>query len=78
MRAKATSVAVERLFSKECLILSHVPSRMSVQTTRTLLCLNSWYKHGFVKTDDVLAVAREPEVVGVEARLERDWDRINV
>ncbi|KIY42956.1 HAT dimerization, partial [Fistulina hepatica ATCC 64428] len=52
----ATSVDVERLFSKGRLFLSHVRSRMSVQMTRALLCLNSWSKFGLVKDEDVLAV----------------------
>ncbi|KAL1724993.1 hypothetical protein EV714DRAFT_169060, partial [Schizophyllum commune] len=54
----------ERLFSKGRLILMHVCSWLSVQTTRALLCLNSWYKHDLVKMDDVLAVSREAEVKG--------------
>ena len=77
MTLPATSVAVERLFSKGRLILSHVRSRMSVETTRALLCLNSWYKHGLVKTEDVLAVSRDPEMTdSVEPPLERGWARI--
>ncbi|KAI5822048.1 hATC-domain-containing protein [Schizophyllum commune Tattone D] len=73
----STSVDVEHLFSKGRLILSHVHSRLSVQTTRALLCLNSWISHGFVKTHDVEAVARFPDVEGdEEPELEEGWDSI--
>ncbi|KIY48373.1 hATC-domain-containing protein, partial [Fistulina hepatica ATCC 64428] len=58
----ATSVDVEHLFSKGRLILSHVHSRMSVQTTCALMCLNSWSKFGLIRDEDVLAVARSDDV----------------
>jgi hypothetical protein len=54
----ATSVDVERLFSRGRLILSHTRSRLSVLSTRALLCLGSWGHLGLVKDEDVEAVAK--------------------
>lgn len=63
----ATSVDVERLFSRGRLVLSHTRSRLSVASTRALLCLGSWSLAGLVKDEDVEAVARLDEV---DARIE--------
>src|SRR5258708_3160842 len=52
----ATSVNVERVFSCGRLILSHVHSRLSVQSTHALICLGSWSLLGLVKNADVLAI----------------------
>jgi hypothetical protein len=68
---------VERVFSRGRLILSHVRSRLSAQTTRALLCLGSWSLLGYIKDSDVEAVARMPDVEGnVEEELEEGWDSI--
>jgi hypothetical protein len=53
----ATSTDVEHLFSHGRLILSHTRSRLSTESTRTLLCLGSWSLVGLVKDSDVQAVA---------------------
>jgi len=55
-------VDVERVFSKGRLLLSHVRNRLSVESTRALLCLGVWSKMGYVKDTDVMAVAQQPEV----------------
>lgn len=60
----ATSVNVERLFSRGRLVLSHTRSRLSVTSTRALLCLGSWSLMGLVKDEDVTAVAGMDEVEG--------------
>src|ERR1700678_1986523 len=52
----ATSVDVERAFSQERLLLSHVRSRLSVQLTRASMCLGAWSLRGFVKDSDIKAV----------------------
>lgn len=72
----ATSVDVERVFSKGRLLLSHVRNRLSVQSTRALMCLGVWSAMGFVKDGDVKAVTVLPEVVGEEEELDADWDAI--
>jgi hypothetical protein len=75
----ATSVDVERLFSRGRLLLSHVHSRLTAQSTRALLCLGYWSHLNLVKTDDVLKVSLLPDVEGVdEQELEDGWDRIEV
>ena len=74
---QATSVDVECVFSRGRLILSHVQSRLSAQSTRALLCLGSWSLLGYIKDSDVEAVARMPDVEGdVEEELGEGWDRI--
>ena len=72
----ATSVDVERTFSQGRLVLSHVRSRLSVQSTRALLCLGIWSKMGLVEDDDVKSTARLPEVDGEEEELAIDWDAL--
>jgi len=59
----ATSIDVERLFSKGRLILSHVRNRLSAGTTRELLCLNNWIGQGLVMLDDLKEAASLPEVL---------------
>ena len=49
MALTATSVDVERVFSKGRLILSHVRNGLSVQSTRALMCIGAWSRMGLVK-----------------------------
>lgn len=70
----ATSVDVERTFSQGRLVLSHVRSRLSVQSTRALLCLGVWSTMGYVKDSDVLNAAVLPDIEGEEEDLAEDWD----
>ncbi len=72
----ATSVNVERVFSKGKLVLSHVRNGLSVQSTRALLCLGAWSKVGLVKDEDVVLAAKLADVNGDEADLGSDWDDI--
>ncbi len=72
----ATSIDVERLFSKGRLILSHVRNRMSAGTTRELLCLNNWSKQGLVKMEDLKAAASLPEVSEDNAAGEQEFDMV--
>ena len=72
----ATSVDVERTFSQGRLLLSHVRSRLSVQSTRALLCVGIWSLLGYGKDDDVKAAAVLPAVDGKEEELADDWDSI--
>ena len=62
----ATSVDVERTFSQGRLLLSHVRSRLSVQSTCALLCVGVWSLLGYVKDNDVKAAAVLPAVDGKE------------
>ena len=74
----ATSVDVERVFSQGRLLLSHIRSRLSVQSTRALMCLGVWSLLGYVKDSDVKAVVVLPELRADkdEDELEINWDRI--
>ena len=74
----ATSVNVERVFSKGRILLSHLRSRLSVQSTHALMCLGEWSLMGFVRDSDIIAAAALPEVDGEEEELGQDWDAINV
>jgi hypothetical protein len=68
----ATSVDVERTFSRGWLLLSHIRKRMSAESTRALLCLNNRSKQGLVKHGDLQEVATLPEVDGEEGEQEGD------
>ena len=72
------SVDVERVFSQGRLLLSHIRSRLSVQSTRALMCLGIWSLLSFVKDSDVKAVVILPELHADEdeGELEIDWDKI--
>jgi hypothetical protein len=78
----ATSVDVERVFSRGRFTLSYTRSRMSAQTTRALLCLSQWSLIGYVHDSDVLKVAALPELAADagdsdgEYEMEPGWDRI--
>ena len=67
---------MERVFSKGRLLLSHVRNRLTVDSTRALLCLGTWSKLGYVNKDDLLAAAMLPEVKEGEEDLPDDFDLI--
>jgi hypothetical protein len=72
-------VDVERVFSQGRLLLSHIRSRLSVQTTRALMCLGVWSLLGFVTDSDVKAsVILLPELHedDEENDLDINWDKI--
>jgi hypothetical protein len=72
----ATSVDVERLFSRGQFLLSYTRSQLSVLSTRALLCLGSWSLLDLVRTEDVKAVMKLDEVEGqVELQKLRDYLR---
>lgn len=73
----ATSVDVERLFSRGRLLLTHVRTRMSSETTCALLCIGHWSRLKFVRADDLQKVAGLPDLKpGEEGELEMGWDSI--
>jgi hypothetical protein len=72
----ATSVDVERVFSKGRILLSHLRSRLSVQSTRALMCIGAWSLLGFVKDKDIRAVTMLPEIEGEEVEPGANWDAI--
>jgi hypothetical protein len=74
----ATSVAVERVFSKGRIVLSHLRSHLSVQSTRSLMCVGVWSLLGYVKDSDIKAVVILPEIPAnmKEDDLVTGWDAI--
>ena len=73
-----TSVNVERVFSQGRIILSHLRSRLSVQSSRALLCLGEWSLFGYVQDIDLRSVVSSSEIPVDEEEddLPRDWDAI--
>ena len=69
----ASSVAVERVFSKGRLIISHVRNRLSAQSTRALLCLGYRGKMDLIKNDDLNAAASLPDAKNDEVWSDDDW-----
>ena len=76
----ATSVGVERTFSKGCLFLSHIHNRLSVQSTHALMCLGVWSLQGYVQDNNINTVTALEELVGEERmdELSADWDVIEI
>jgi hypothetical protein len=74
----ATSVDVERIFSQGRIVLSHLRSRLSVQSTWALMCLGVWSCLGYVKDSDIKGVVILPEVPAntKESNLAVGWDAI--
>ncbi|CDO72042.1 hypothetical protein BN946_scf184943.g77 [Trametes cinnabarina] len=74
----ATSVDVERVFSRGRLLLPHVRNRLGSQTTRALLCVGAWSDRGFINQWDLTEVAKLPEVSGdsEEGDSSCQWDTI--
>jgi hypothetical protein len=66
------------VFSKGRILLSHVRNRLSVQSTRALICLGAWSLAGYVKDVDLKAVTVLPDLREdeEEERLAEDWDLI--
>ena len=69
---------VERVFSQGWLLLSHIQTRLSVQSTCALMCLGVWSILDYVKDSDVKAVVVLPELQAdeQEEELELGWDRV--
>ena len=64
----ASSVAVEHIFSKGHLLISHVRNCLSAQSTCALLCLGYWSK-----LDDLKAAASLPDAKNDEGWSDDDW-----
>ncbi|KIM60353.1 hypothetical protein SCLCIDRAFT_124557, partial [Scleroderma citrinum Foug A] len=63
----ATSINIERLFSKGRILLPHLRNRLSSQSIRALLCLGSWSHLGLVKDKDIRkVVCDDGEDEGIE------------
>ena len=75
----ATSVNVERVFSRGHLVLPYVHSRLVVQSTRASLCVGLWSSQGLVKDGDI-RVSLGVDDVGEDSEdvLPEDWDDVPV
>lgn len=74
----ATSVDVERVFSRGRLVLSHVRNRLSAQSTRAILCVGAWSLLGLIKPEDSKKVAHLDDIDGDDdVEMEEGWDRID-
>ena len=75
----ATLVDVKHVFSQGRLLLSHVCSCLSVQSTHALMCLGVWSHLGYVKDNDIKAVVILPQVPAneKEEELALGWDSIS-
>ncbi|EKM73774.1 hypothetical protein AGABI1DRAFT_18172, partial [Agaricus bisporus var. burnettii JB137-S8] len=51
----ASSVDVERIFSKARIVLSDLRNRLAVQTVRSLICVGEWIKAGLITEKDLHA-----------------------
>lgn len=69
---------VERVFSQGRILLTHLRSRLPVQSTRALLCVGAWSRLGHVRDQDVRVATTLPEVEGDEEVLQEDWDSIQL
>jgi len=78
MTLLATSVGVERTFSKGRLLLSHIRNCLSVQSTCALMCVGVWSLLGYVHDNDIKKVTALEELIGEERmdELSADWDAI--
>jgi hypothetical protein len=66
------------MFSKGCILLSHLRNRLSVESMCALICLGVWSKQGYVKDSDVRAETLQAVVEGAETldELKIGWDDI--
>ncbi|KIK39707.1 hypothetical protein CY34DRAFT_88736 [Suillus luteus UH-Slu-Lm8-n1] len=72
----AMFINVECIFSRGQLLLSHVRSRLSAQSTRALLHVGLWSQLGLVKDTDILSVSSLPDVNDEDVVLDDRWDSI--
>ncbi len=78
----ATSVDVERTFSKGRLLLMHVRSHLSAQTTRAVICVGNWSLAGYMKSDDAKKIAELSDLSDnsdmSDFEMEEGWDKIDI
>lgn len=67
---------MERVFSKGQLILSHVRNRLSVDTTRALMCLGNWIKQDQVPDNIFKAASKLPDVKDSDVVEEDEYDTV--
>jgi hypothetical protein len=73
----ATTVDVERVFSRGRLVLPHVCNRLGVQSTRASLCVGQWSSLSLVKDGDIKMSLGRDDIVK-EDELPEHWDAISI
>ena len=74
----ATTVDVERVFSRGHLVLPHVHNCLAIQSTHASLCVGVWSSLGLVKDSDIKMSVGKDDVVGKEEDLPENWDAITL
>ncbi len=69
------------MFSAGRLLLSHIRSKLSAESTCVLLCLSAWSVLGFINNKDIDAISTLPDVPDKrddkgEFEMEEGWDAI--
>jgi hAT family C-terminal dimerisation region len=74
-----TSINVEWLFSKGCVVLPYLHNCLLSQSTHALLCLGQWSKLGLIKDEDLRQVICE-DLEGDKSKVELPdgWDKIHI
>ena len=74
----ATFVDVECVFSQGRIVLSHLQSRLSIQSTWALMCVGVRSTLGYVKDSDIKDAIMQPEIPVHEREgpLVEGWDSI--
>lgn len=74
----ASTVDVERVFSRGRLVLSHVRNRLSAESTRALLCVGEWSRKGLIKDEDILKVTATAYDANERDNVSRGWDAVSM
>jgi hypothetical protein len=70
-----TTVDIEHVFSRSCLVLLHICNHLGVQSTHASLCVGQWSLLGLVKDGDIKMSLSTDNIVK-EDKLPEDWDAI--
>lgn len=75
----ATTVDVERVFSRGRILLSHTRNRLSAKSIRALMCVGEWSRMGLVRPSDIRNISTDangiPDIEEIESEeaLEKLW-----
>ncbi len=74
----ATSIDVERVFSRGRFLLPYTRNRVKGQTMRALMCLGAWSPADLITADHLKASTAQPEVDNDDSDYEMDpgWDAV--
>ncbi len=74
----ATSIDVERVFSRGRFLLPYTRNRVKGQTMRALMCLGAWSRADLITADYLKASTAQPEVDNDDSdyEMEAGWDAV--